>query len=182
MLKDVQVRKTAIGKGLFVKKAFGKGELIFKVDLTKLKVYTAKEISDNQKLQSDHCDYVGRGNYVISFHPYSYINHSCNPNVLVKHHSIAKSSFIAMQDIKKGEELTYDYGVNALDQIGKGTYVTKGKRVMKCKCRSENCRLKIWADFFKQPIEIQRKYYACLPPQIRRKYKNKFKSSSKQFF
>lgn len=174
MIKNVQVRKSSIGSsGCFAKKSFKKGELIFVVNLTNLKSYSKKEIARNQKLQSDHCDYVGHGRYVISFHPYSYMNHSCNPNVLVRHHTIAKSSFVAMRDIKKNEELTYDYGVNALDQIGKGTYVTEGNRIMNCKCKSKNCRRKISADFFKQTISLQRRYYKYLPLSIKKRYKLK---------
>ena len=122
------------------------------------------------KIDSEHCDYAGRGRYVISFHPYSYINNSCNPNILVKHKTIAKSSFYAMRDIKKEEELTYEYGANALDQIGKSTWV------MKCRCGSKNCRKKIPGDFFKQPIAIQKKYFKYLPASIKRKYKSKLSS------
>ncbi len=36
------------------------------------------------------------------------MNHSCDPNILVKHESISKNTFIAMHDIRKDEELTYD--------------------------------------------------------------------------
>ena len=110
---------------------------------------------------------------MISFHPYSYIKHSCSPNILVKHRTIAKSDFYVMIDIKKGEELTYDYGVNAMDQFGKSFWV------MKCGCRSKNCREKIPGDFFKQPIAIQRKYFKYLPASIKRKYKSRFKKLMK---
>ena len=123
---------------------------------------------------NDHADYVGHGRYALTFHPYSYMNHSCDPNIIIKHETIARSKFYAMKDIKKGEQLTYDYGVNALDHIGKGGYITQGAWIMECKCGSKKCRKRISADFLKQPIEIQRKYYKYLPPSIKRKYKNKF--------
>ncbi len=172
-MKKFIVKKTGgKGQGLFASKNIKKGEVLFHVDLSKQKSYTPKEIE--KMPDNDHADYVGRGKYVMAFHPYSYINHSCNPNVIVKHESIAKSKFIAMHDIKKGEELTYDYGVNALDHIGKVGYITQGPWVMRCKCGSKNCRKKISADFFRQPIEIQRRYYRYLPPVIKRKYKDKF--------
>jgi SET domain-containing protein len=154
------------GKGLFTTEDIRRGEVLFKIDLSKQKSYTPGEIA--KMANNNHADYVGRGRYVISFHPYSYINHSCNPNVVVKHESIAKSTFIALCNIKKREELTCDYGVIAMDQFGKTLWV------MDCSCGSKNCRKKISGDFFKQPVEIQRKYYKYLPPAIKRKYKDKF--------
>jgi SET domain-containing protein len=155
------------GNGLFAYRDITKGRKIFDVDLSKKKSYSEKEIAKNPKLQSNHCDYFGRGRYVISFHPYSYMNHSCNPNILVKHMSIARSTFVAMRDIKKGEELTYDYGTNAMDQFDKDGWT------LDCKCGNENCRKKIPGDFFKQPKEIQRRYFKYLPPSLKRKYKNR---------
>ncbi len=155
------------GKGLFANKDIKKGHKILSVNLSKKKTYSEEEIFHNERLQSNHCDYFGRGRYVISFHPYSYMNHSCNPNILVKHKSIAKSSFVAIRDIKKGVELTYDYGVNAMDQFDKNDWT------LDCKCGSENCRNKIPSDFFKQPLEIQKKYFKHLPPSLKRKYKSR---------
>ncbi len=154
------------GEGLFASKDIKKEEVLFKVDLSKQKSYTSKEIL--KKTNNNHADYVGGGRYVISFHPYSYMNHSCNPNIVIKYETIAKSIFVAMKDIKKGKELTYDYGVNAMDQFGKTLWI------MDCKCGSKNCRKKISGDFFKQPLDIQRKYYEYLPSSIKRKYQDKF--------
>lgn len=160
------------GQGLFASQSIKKGEILSHVDLSKQKSYTSKEIAKIPK--NNHADYVGRGKYVISFHPYSYMNHSCNPNIVIKHESIAKSSIIAMRDIIKGEELTHDYGVGAMDQFGKTLWI------MDCKCGNKNCRKKIPGDFFRQPIEIQRKYYKYLPPAIKRKYKDKFNKLMRQ--
>jgi len=166
MKKHIVKKVGGKGKGLFSYKDIKEDEVLFKVDLSKQKSYALEEI--DKMSNNNHADYVGRGRYVISFHPYSYMNHSCNPNIVVKHTSIAKSTFIALRDIKKGEELTHDYGIGAMDQIGKTLWI------LDCKCGSENCRKKIPGDFFKQPIEIQRKYYQYLPPSIKRKYKDKF--------
>jgi len=169
-MNNYLIKKTKLlRKGLFAKKDIKKGELLFKIDLSNLpRVKPDARLSKEEEM---HMDYVGRGRYVISFHPYSYMNHSCNPNVLVKHKTIAKSEFYAMMDIKKGEQLTYDYGVNALDQIDKELWKTK------CKCGSDNCRRVLSTCFIKQPAEIQRKYYNYLPYSIRRKYKLKLQVS-----
>ena len=169
-MKSVTIKNVkGIGNGLFANKNFKKDELIFKIDLSKLKSYSPKEL---EKINTkDHEDYVGRGRYVVTFHPYSYMNHSCEPNVLIKHETIARSKFYAMRDIKKGEQLTYDYGVNAMDQIGTELWSTK------CECRSKNCRGKLSTCFLKQPISIQKKYYKYLPQALKRKYRNKFPKS-----
>jgi len=137
-MKKYMIKKTkGKGNGLFASKGIKKGELIFSVDLSKQKVYTAKEIRDNPKLQSDHCDYIGKGKYIISFHPYSYMNHSCNPTVFVKGKG-RKRSYYTLKNIKKGEELTYDYGAASSKQE---------KWIMKCKCGSKNCRKIIRAGY-----------------------------------
>jgi len=56
-----------------------------------------------------------------------YINHSCNPNCeteIIKGHIW----IIAIKDIKKGEELTYDYGYDLEDY-----------KEHPCHCKSKNC-------------------------------------------
>jgi len=56
-----------------------------------------------------------------------YINHSCNPNCetdIIKNHIW----IIAIKNIKKGKELTYDYGYD-IDDFEKHP----------CKCKSKNC-------------------------------------------
>lgn len=169
---NVEVRKTKDkGKGLFSRKKLKKGELIFSVDLSNEKSHSKEEIENNPDLQSDHCDYIGNNKYVISFHPYSYMNHSCNPNVLIDHKSMTKSEFYAMKDIDKGNELKYDYGANALSGFDKDS---GGWKKMKCNCESENCRKIIYSDFFKLPKELQKRYWKYLPPKIKKKHKNKF--------
>ena len=166
-MKNIIIKKTGKkGKGVFANKNFKKGELVMKVDLSKEKSYSRKEVDKNPKLQSEHCDYVGRGRYVISFHPYSYINHSCNPNLLIKHKTMAKSAIYAMGNIKKGEELTYDYGANALDSFDNPSW-----KSMKCNCSTKNCRKMIYSSFFKLPKYLQKKYYRNLPPSIKKRLK-----------
>ena len=57
-----------------------------------------------------------------------YINHSCNPNCEVYGTGL-KVWVYAIKDIKKGEELTYDYGFS-FDEDYKD---------FPCRCRSKNC-------------------------------------------
>ncbi len=57
----------------------------------------------------------------------SYINHSCNPNTFLRR-AYRKVEFYSKRTIKKGEELTADYGETHHD----------GK--LPCKCGAKNCR------------------------------------------
>ncbi|MFH1253216.1 MAG: SET domain-containing protein-lysine N-methyltransferase [Candidatus Uhrbacteria bacterium] len=165
-IKGVIIKKSKIhGRGLFAGKNFKQGELIFSVDISKLpRVKSEDKLSEEEKF---HVDYAGHGKYVIGTHPYVYINHSCDPNVFIKHETIARSKFFAMRDIKKDEQFIYDYGVNAMDQIDKELWTTK------CKCGSKNCRGKLSTCFLKQPLANQKKYYKYLPASLKRKYKDK---------
>ena len=173
-----EIKKSAIkGKGVYATRNIKKDELIFHPQLSKLPSYTLDEIARNPELNAkgDHSDYIGNGRYVIDFSPASYINHSCSPNCFVKMKTIVIKDVYALKDIKKGEELTTDYTLTAVDQ-----FAGKGFWVMDCKCGSENCRRKVTGDFFTLPNEVQRKFYRNLSPSIIRKYKDRFNKLLKQ--
>jgi SET domain-containing protein len=57
----------------------------------------------------------------------SYINHSCSPNTYMRR-AYRRVEFYSLKKIKKGEELTCDYGETHHD----------GK--LKCGCKSPDCR------------------------------------------
>jgi hypothetical protein len=59
-----------------------------------------------------------------------FFNHSCEPNAGIK----GQIFLIAMRDIRKGEEVTFDYAMCL--------HETKEARQyrMKCRCESPNCR------------------------------------------
>lgn len=71
-----------------------------------------------------------------------YLNHSCDPNVGVA----GNYMFVALRDIKSGEELAFDYAMTD-DENYK----------MKCNCRSKNCRKVITGRDWKKK-ELQKKY------------------------
>jgi SET domain-containing protein len=56
-----------------------------------------------------------------------HINHSCNPNTYMRRVN-RKVEFYSLRSIKKGEELTCDYGE------------THHEGKLPCKCRATNCR------------------------------------------
>ena len=71
-----------------------------------------------------------------------FLNHSCNPNVGIR----GQVSFVAMRDIRRGEELTYDW-----------TMENPGKWSFKCNCGEKNCRMTITGNDWKLP-NLQKRY------------------------
>tara|TARA_B110000263_G_C15004545_1_gene372119 strand:+ start:81 stop:533 length:453 start_codon:yes stop_codon:yes gene_type:complete len=65
----------------------------------------------------------------FNFNAARLINHSCDPNCEVLDTSKTKIWITAMKDIKKNEELTYDYGFS----------YDSNYKDHKCKCGSKNC-------------------------------------------
>jgi hypothetical protein len=72
------------------------------------------------------------------------LNHSCEPNCGIK--DLFK--IVAMRDIKKGEELTWDYEMTEKNEFGWR---------MKCRCGTESCRKSI-GNFKNMPEEVRKKY------------------------
>ena len=98
------------------------------------KILTKKQVEENSKFDNEKAIYLFNINKKydldgdFKFNTARLINHSCNPNCEVLDHNKQLWIF-AMKDIKKNEELTYDYGFS-FDKDYKN-YV--------CKCGSKNC-------------------------------------------
>ena len=167
------------GRAVFAARDIKQREHIFHVDLNGFQKYTLAEleraVAENPELDGDHANYVGRGKYVLEDTSASFMNHSCDPNCYFKMKSIAVYDVYALRDIAEGEELTHDYTANAVDQ-----FAGQGFWVLECQCGSEDCRGKVTGDFFEMPDEWQAKYYPCLPPSIKRKYRHRFRHLKKK--
>jgi SET domain-containing protein len=81
-------------------------------------------------------------------------NHSCDPNVGFK----GQISLVAMRDITKGEELTFDYAMCMTSTIVN----------MECECGVAICRKKIKSTDWKRP-ELQKRYKGFFQPFIAEK-------------
>jgi uncharacterized protein len=82
-------------------------------------------------------------------------NHSCEPNIGVQGQIV----FVAMRDIKAGEELTHDWATTDDDSYE-----------MECGCRSENCRKIITGQDWRRQ-ELQEKYKDYISWHITEKIK-----------
>jgi SET domain-containing protein len=84
----------------------------------------------------------------------AYINHSCNPNIGARGDIV----FVAMRDVKAGEELVIDYGM-----------INNQDFSMECACMADKCRKIITGYDFLLP-EVQ-KYDKYLSAYIQSKIK-----------
>src|SRR3989344_5110311 len=151
---NVIVKKTGNrGRGVFAAKSLRKGELILSI---KGKVISSEEMLAASKYHLDHMGAIGKDLCMIFVYPEKYINHSCDPNVFERQRKL-----FAMRNIKKGEELFYDYAISDVDDEWK----------MICKCGSRNCRKVINGHFFQLPLNLQVRYYPYLDSWFKKEYR-----------
>ncbi len=94
-MKKVYVGDSDIhGQGLFAKKKIKRGELIGKIEANK-----AKKNGPYVLWVADNEGYKVKG-------PLKYINHSNKPNAAY----LDDLTVVALKDIKKGDEITHNYG------------------------------------------------------------------------
>lgn len=119
----IKVKKTVNrGKGVFATRDIKRGEIILRRSGA---VVCVGSIKDIPKHIQDHWFPIGKKKYLLSNPPAKYVNHSCNPNAGIKN----IKDLVAMRDIQKGEEITYDYSMVGVDDW-----------TMKCHCCEPNCR------------------------------------------
>ena len=140
-LKNIVVKKSKLhGKGLFAKKDLKEGTKVIeyvgkkvtKKQSDKIATKQLKKAGENKKLGQVYIFTLNKkydvdGNY--SYNVARLANHSCDPNCdtdIIK----GKIYIMALRDIKKGEEITYDYGF----EFDKDDY-----KDHICKCGSKNC-------------------------------------------
>ena len=119
---SVVVKNSKIqGKGVFADTHFKKGNIVMKWDASMM--LTKKEAKKIPKRYHKYLVFF-KGKYIMAQFPEKYLNHSCEPNT--KEGNLCD---VASRDIKKGEELTTDYSIDAPPHIK-----------MKCACGSKRCK------------------------------------------
>ena len=127
-----KIKKSKIDKnGLYANRDIKKGTRIIEY---KGKIISVKKSEENPKFDNGKAIYLFNINkrYDLDgdfkFNTARLINHSCNPNCEVLGVGL-KVWVYAMKNIKKGDELSYDYGFSFDEDF----------RKYPCKCRSKNC-------------------------------------------
>ena len=131
-MKIYKIKKSKIDKnGLYASQNIKKGTRIIEY---KGKIITSKQSEVNPKYDNSKAIYLFNINKKydldgdFKFNAARLINHSCDPNCEVLGKGL-KIWIYAMKDIKRGEELSYDYGFS----------FDKDFRQYPCRCGSKNC-------------------------------------------
>lgn len=140
------------GKGLFTSKDIKKGELGFTLKGPEL--YFLPKNKEEALMYPNAVGY-SKGLYIDPVYPYEFINHTCEPNLATNEDGI---SFVALRDIKAGEELTFDYSISEYSEWE-----------MSCDCGSEHCR-KIIKSIEKLPLDFYKRYYPYIPTYFQKVY------------
>lgn len=92
--------------------------------------------------------------------PADFMNHSCDPNTWF----INDAAMVARRDIKKSEEITYDYATSEIAE----TYV-----LPHCKCGAPDCRQTVRGSDYRLRQAVQEKYGRHVMAHVYRSVKRK---------
>ncbi len=131
-MKLYKIKKSKIDKtGLYANRDIKKGTRIIEY---KGKIITTKQSEENPKFDNGKAIYLFNLNKKydldgdFKFNTARLINHSCNPNCEVTGSGL-KIWVYALKNIKKNDELSYDYGFS----------YDKDYKQFPCRCGSSNC-------------------------------------------
>ena len=133
----LEIRKSGIsGKGVFAIKNIKKFQTIhfLKGETMSIKEMM-KRVDEGKEGQSDPLG-IDDEIYLDLDELSRTFNHSCNPNAFIK----GKNELVALKDIRKGDEITYDYSTTMDDNEEKIKEAGGELWVGRCKCGSNNCR------------------------------------------
>ncbi len=145
------------GKGLFAARKIKKGEIVFIIKGKKVKFLIDGE--KQARIAGLNWVGIGKNEWIDPINHCIYFNHSCNPNSGIK----GTVTVVALRDIKKNEEVTFDYSLDEADIFWH----------LKCNCNNTNCRKIIRSiqflphKIFNQRINSIPKYFQ----QVYKKYK-----------
>lgn len=155
------------GKGLFARSNIKSGERVIVFGGFAIGINQLKKIKDSNPSTYDLATTTG---YQVSediiyspiqrsqFSIAEYLNHSCDPNCGFK----GQLDLVAMRDIKKGEEVSFDYAMAATSPI----MLFKAS----CTCNAPICRKHLKSSDWKIPA-LQKRYHGYFQPYIQEKIK-----------
>ena len=165
----VLVRGSKIhGRGVFAKRSFRKGDLLLDID-------DSHPVLDRGKLTPEQEVFIdvfvtvdGKEKVTWMKSPEKFINHSCDPNTYVRTDTRSGVRGVwARKNIRRGEELTWDYALNIWEEwIGP----------VPCHCGAESCRRIIQGNFFTLPRKMQRGYLPLLVGPFKRRFRKEIQS------
>jgi SET domain-containing protein len=164
MGKAIEIKEVGKkGRGVFALRNFSRGEVIF---INERGTFVQeKDLENISKIEGDHLNEIDKETWEIMSPPGRLVNHSCDPNAISKESSKKKVPYFALRDIKRGDEITVDYRINA--HTG---------NVWKCYCGSKHCLGWVRSDFFSLNKTMQKKYLPYSARYIQTEYKQRLKS------
>ena len=154
MMLKAEVKNSKIeGKGVFARKNIKKGETIIKIE------GPITRYPNKYALQIDEDKYIGCSGKVCDF-----TNHSCEPNCYISFNSL---HLVALGNIKKGEELTFNYCITEKD-------LTDGYE-FKCECGAKKCLARI-KGFDHLSLKEKLKLMKFLSPFLKKKFEEEINS------
>lgn len=141
----VEVRKSEIDKmGMYAKEDIFKGEIVYIKGghiLTRDELFSSSAINSYLPISDDY--FIGAISAEEEPYVKLYNNHSCEPNCGMN----GEITFVAIKDIKAGEELTIDYA-----------FIDNEDYSFECHCGSPKCR-HIITGFDWKIKALQKRYY-----------------------
>lgn len=151
----IYVKKSKLeGTGLFALNDIKKGEKVAVINGPIIKWNVV-----DQKTSSYGPNWIGYGKnkWIETQRPFIYFNHSCEPNTGIK----GSRTIIALKNIKKDEEVTFDYSITEEDLLW--------KLDKKCRCNTKTCRGIIKSIQY-LPKRIFNKYLPNIPTYFQKIY------------
>jgi hypothetical protein len=150
------------GKGVFALEKIKKNRLITKMLGERLGLQECWHRIDSEDETLTDAFQIDNEIYLDLKEPFRFFNHSCEPNAGI----INENDLVAIRDIKRGEEITFDYSTTV------GPNIPLSEWTMRCLCGSLNCR-EIIGNVLTIPIEQLKDYKdkKCLQDYIIRELK-----------
>jgi len=149
MKESVYVKESpGKGRGVYAAGDIRKNEVILEFNGPYVKI---ESLAGIPREVQDHLFNIGLGEYLIVREPGVYTNHSCDPNAGI----VRDVLLVAMRDIERDEEITFDYSM-----------ITADGWTMECRCGSPSCR-KIIGNYKDLPDELKTKYDKYTPDWIK---------------
>jgi SET domain-containing protein len=155
MISDIAVGDAGRrGLGVFALRNFRKGEFIFRRRHGRIvRSSDVWLISDEDRRHLCELDF---DTSAVLLPPGCYLNHSCDPDAMRRGVRV-----FAWQEIRRGEEITIDYRLNAFDDTD----------VSSCDCGASICPGIVTWSFFALDDGRQEAYLPYAPAFIRREYR-----------
>ena len=166
---NLEVRESRIhGKGVFATSPIMKGErlAIFGGDIMLIdELDRLPESLQDYPMQIEERFVMGSRKERIP-ETADYFNHNCEPNSGFR----GQIFLVAMGNIKKDEEITFDYAMVVSQSVGSSI-----KFEMECECGSQNCRKRITENDWMSPV-LRQKYNGYFSHYIQEKIDTEHKS------